>query len=175
MPSKPLACGSRRPLLWTRSGYPLCMESGIPSRDTAWAMSEENLAAIKRGYEALNRGDASAMSALAGNVATGNLEWEVIGSFPGREGLYAGPNAMQAWMDAIRSEWKEFEVSLDEVLHDGEDVVVVAELLRGRRRGSGEKVERRIFSAYWFEEGKLRRRAPFSERTAALEAAGLSE
>jgi ketosteroid isomerase-like protein len=66
-------------------------------------------------------------------------------------------------------------VSLDEVLHEGDNVVVVAELLRGRGRGSGVEVEMRVFSAYWFENGKLRRRAAFTERKDALEAAGLRE
>jgi ketosteroid isomerase-like protein len=136
-------------------------------------MSEETLAALKRGYEALNRGDTSAMSELAGERATRDLEWGAIGSSPGREGLYQGPDAIEVWMDHIRSEWEEFEVRLDEVLHDEEDLVVVAEVLRGRGREGGEEVEMRIFSTYWFENGKLRRRAPFVERTAALEAAGL--
>jgi hypothetical protein len=31
----------------------------------------------------------------------------------------------------------------------------------------------RVFSAYWFQQGKLRRRAEFTERKLALEAAGL--
>ena len=57
----------------------------------------------------------------------------------------------------------------------GDDLVVVTELLRGRGRGSGAEVEMRVFSAYWFEEGKVRRRAAFTERKAALEAAGLRE
>jgi hypothetical protein len=54
-------------------------------------------------------------------------------------------------------------------------VVVVAERLRGRGRGSGVEVEMQIFSTYWFEEGKIRRRAAFTERTDALEAAGLRQ
>jgi hypothetical protein len=33
----------------------------------------------------------------------------------------------------------------------------------------------RVFSAYWFENGKIRRRAAFTERREALEAAGLRE
>ena len=82
---------------------------------------------------------------------------------------------MQEWMEVIRSEWEEFEVSLDEVLHDGDEMAVVAELLRGRGRGSGVEVEMRVFAAYWFEGGKIRRRAAFTERQGALEAAGLSE
>ena len=94
-------------------------------------------------------------------------------SFPGVEGLYRGPEAVQEWADLIHSDWEEFEVSLDEVLYDGDDVVVVAELLRAR--GSGVELERRVFAGYWFEEGKLRKRVAFTERGAALEAARLRE
>ena len=136
-------------------------------------MSEETIAVIQRGYEAFNRGDESAISELVGEHATRDLEWKAIASFPGGEGLYQGPGAIQALMDAIRSEWEEFEVSLDEVLHDGEEVLVLAELFRGRARESGAEVEARIFSTYWFENGRLWKRAPFTERKAALEAAGL--
>ena len=82
---------------------------------------------------------------------------------------------MQEWMNVIRSEWEDFRVTLDEVLHVEGDVLVVTELLRGRGRESGVEVEMRVFSAYWFEQGKLRRRAAFTERTEALEAAGLRE
>jgi ketosteroid isomerase-like protein len=134
-------------------------------------MSEETLAILKRAYEGFNQGDMS----LTVELATPNVEWGATGAFPGVEGKYHGPEAIQVWMDVIRSEWETFEVSLDEVLHDGDDVVVVTELLRGRGRESGVEVEMRVFSAYWFEEGKVRRRAAFTEQKAALEAAGLRE
>ena len=71
--------------------------------------------------------------------------------------------------------WEEFEVSLDDVLHEGDDVVVVTELLSGRGRESGVEVEMRVFSAYWFENGKIRKRAAFTDRRQALEAVGLRE
>jgi ketosteroid isomerase-like protein len=138
-------------------------------------MSEETLATLRRGHQAFNRGDPSALRELAREIATADVEWGATGAFPGVEGIYRGPEAMSEWMEVIRSVWDEFEVSLDEVLHDGDDVVVVAELLRGRGRGSGVEVEMRIFSAYWFEEGKFQRRAAFAERKKALEAAGLRE
>jgi ketosteroid isomerase-like protein len=138
-------------------------------------MSKETLATLRRGYEAFNRGDTSVIREFAREVATPDVEWGATGAFPGVDGMYRGPEAIQEWMDVIRSAWEEFEVSLDEVLHDGDDVVVVAERLRGRGRGSGVEVEMRIFSTYWFEEGKLRRRAAFTERKEALEAAGLEE
>ena len=40
------------------------------------------------------------------------------GVFAGIEGLYRGPEALQQWADVIHSDWKDFEVSLDKVLHD---------------------------------------------------------
>ncbi|HEY6638158.1 MAG TPA: nuclear transport factor 2 family protein [Solirubrobacterales bacterium] len=138
-------------------------------------MSEENLANLRRGYEAFTRGDPSVLLGLAREIATPDIQWGATGTFPGVEGRYQGPEAMQEWMEAIRSAWEEFEVTLDEVLHDGGDVIVVTERLRGRGRGSGAEVEMRIFSAYWFEGGKIRRRDAFTEREEALGAAGLSE
>jgi ketosteroid isomerase-like protein len=79
-------------------------------------------------------------------------------------------------MELIRAEWKDFEVKLDEVLHDGDNVLVVADLLRCRGRESGVEVEMKLYSAYWFDDnGKLRRRASFTEPRDALQVAGQSE
>jgi ketosteroid isomerase-like protein len=78
-------------------------------------------------------------------------------------------------MDTIRAAWEKFEVTPDEVVRDEGDVLVVAERQRGRGRGSGVEVVMRVFSVYCFREGKIRRRQAFTERKAALEAAGLSE
>ena len=138
-------------------------------------MSQETLAILRRGYDRFTRGDTAAMLEFARELGTSDMEWGATGAFPGVEGTYRGPEAIKEWMDVIRSAWVKFEVSLDEVLYDGDDVVVVTELLRGRGRESGVDVEMRVFSTYWFEHGKIRRRASFTERTAALEAAGLSE
>ena len=94
----------------------------------------EMLETLRRGYEAFSRGD---MSAVAG-LATRDVEWGTTGAFAGIDGLYRGPEVIQQWADAIHSDWGDVEVSLDEVLHDGGDVVVVAERLRGRDRARGE-------------------------------------
>jgi ketosteroid isomerase-like protein len=138
-------------------------------------MSQENVETLKRGYEVFNRGDSSEIVEFAREIGAPDVEWGATGAFPGVESMYRGPEAIQDWMEIIRSEWKDFEVSLDEVLHDGDEVLVVAERLRGRGRESGAEVEMRVFSAYWFAGGKLKRRAAFTDPREALEAAGLSE
>jgi len=134
-------------------------------------MSRETFANLKRGYEAFNRGDAS----VAMDLATPDVEWGTSGTFPGLVGVYRGPEALPRWMDTIRSAWEKFEVTPDEVVRDEGDVLVVVERQRGRGRGSGVEVVMRVFSVYRFREGKIRRRQAFTEREAALEAAGLSE
>jgi ketosteroid isomerase-like protein len=131
----------------------------------------ENLAILRRGYEAFNRGDVSEVAQLT----TVDVEWGATGAFPGVDGVYRGPGAMQEWVDLIRSEWEAFEVTLGEILHDEDDLLVVCELLRGRGRSSHAEVEMRVFSVYRLDHGKVRKRQAFTEREAALDAAGLSE
>jgi ketosteroid isomerase-like protein len=96
-------------------------------------MPERALAILERGYEAFNRDDPSAVIANA----TPDAEWGATGAFPSVATLYRGPQAIREWMKAIRSEWEEFEVGVDEVLHEEGGLIVVAERLRGRGRGSG--------------------------------------
>jgi ketosteroid isomerase-like protein len=130
----------------------------------------ESLAMLRRGYEAFNRGDMSEVAQLT----TADVEWGATGTFPGVDGVYRGPGAMQEWVDLIRSEWEEFEVTLDEVLHDEDDLLVVCELLRGRGRSSHVDVEMRVFSLYRLDQGRVRKREAFTEREDALKTAGLS-
>ena len=46
-------------------------------------MSEENLASLRRGYEAFNRGDPSVLVGVARDIATPDIEWGATGTFPG--------------------------------------------------------------------------------------------
>lgn len=127
------------------------------------------VAAMKERYRAFNAADPEGLRELV----VPDVEWGATGKFPGMERLYRGPDAVVEWMETVRSEWQEFEVGLDEVLHDGGDLLVVGERLRGRGRESGVEVEMAVYAAYWFEGDKVRRRAAFTEREEALRAAGL--
>lgn len=130
-------------------------------------MPRENLELIRRGHEAFSRGD---LSWVRGSVAE-DVEWLPTGTFPGLEGVYRGVDAIDKWMATIRAEWEEFEVSLEEVLREEAEVIVIVERLWGRGRESGAEAEMRVFSVYRFNaEGKVTRRQAFTSREAALEA-----
>jgi ketosteroid isomerase-like protein len=136
----------------------------------AWPTTEENVETLRRGYRAFTRGDVAAVT----HLVAPDVEWGAT-AFPGIERVYRGHDGMQRWMDDIRSAWAMFEVTLDAVVHDGGDLVVVGERVRGRGRESDVAVEMDVFSTYWFEAGRLRKRSTFTDTKGALEAAGLRE
>jgi len=100
-----------------------------------------------------------------------DVEWRPTGAFIGLDGVYRGPDAIEEWMDTIRAEWEEFEVSLLEVLEEAPDSLLVTERIWGRGRESGAEAEMRVYSAYGFDsEGRVNRRASFTELEPAREA-----
>jgi ketosteroid isomerase-like protein len=79
-------------------------------------------------------------------------------------------------MKILHSEWETFRVSLDEVVEDAGDAVVLTERLSGRGRESGIEVEMQVFSVYWSEGGKIAARRSFrtrEEAVAALRSSGV--
>jgi ketosteroid isomerase-like protein len=122
---------------------------------------------IQIGYDGFNRGDLTE----AREIVTKDVEWKTTGTFPGIEGVYRGPDALDDWMESLRAEWQEFEVSLAEVLAETEHAIVVAESLWGRGRESGVEVEMHTSAVYRFNaEGKLTLREAFTSADEALAA-----
>lgn len=130
-------------------------------------MGDQKLENLKRGHQGFNQGDPEVVIELS----TPNVEWATTGKFPGMREVYRGPDAIRSWTETLRNAWTEFEVSLEEIIRDDEDLLVVVEQLRGCGRESGAWVEMRIYTVYWFEDGKVRRREACNDREAALEAA----
>jgi ketosteroid isomerase-like protein len=129
-------------------------------------MSQELLEKIQIGHEGFSRGD---LTEAKRNLSD-DVEWGTTGAWPGLEGVYRGKDALDEWMQILHSEWDRFGVSLDEVIRDDGDVMVLAERLKGRGRESGIEVEMQVFSVYWAEGGKIVRRRSFTTRDQALEA-----
>jgi ketosteroid isomerase-like protein len=105
-------------------------------------MAEQHLEAIRKGHEAFNQGDLGP----AKHTLTDDVEWGTTGTWPGLSGTFHGPDALDAWMETIRAEWDEFEVSLIEVLREEDQAVIVAERLWGRGAESGIEVDMNIYS-----------------------------
>ena len=130
-------------------------------------MPRRHVDTIQIGYDGFNRGDLTE----AREILAEDVVWTTTGMFPGLEGVYNGREALDEWMDVLRAEWREFDVSLAEVLTEREDAVVVAERLRGRGRESGAEVEMYTYAVYRFNaEGKLTLREAFSTPEEALAA-----
>lgn len=125
---------------------------------------------MRTGHAAFSRGDLPAIARLM----VDDVDWGTSAAFPGLEPVYRGPDALERWVDAVRSAWEWFEVTIDEVIRDEGDALVIAERLRGRGRESGAEVDMRIFAVYWFDGDKLARRRVFDSRAEALEGARLT-
>jgi ketosteroid isomerase-like protein len=133
-------------------------------------MSGEKIDIIRSGYAAFSKGD---VDALKPTVAE-NVDWGTSGAFPGLEPVYRGPDALERWMDAVLSAWEWFDVTIDAVLSDQDDFLVIRERLRGRGRESGAEVDMHLVSVYWFEGGRLAKRRVFDSEREALAAVGLA-
>ena len=130
-------------------------------------MPGRHVETIREGHEGFTRGD---LSWAKTNVAE-DVEWGTTGDFPGLEGVYRGPDALEDWMQTVRAEWDEFRVAMDQVLREEDDAIAIAERLWGRGRQSGAEAEMLVFSVYRFrEDGKVAKREVFSTAEEALAA-----
>jgi SnoaL-like domain len=115
----------------------VAMESSTASRDTAKAMSEENVETARRVLETVSRDGPEAV--LRGMPP--EFVWDASPTgIPGL-GLYRGPNEIRSFFE----DWfkvfpfEEWEVALDEFIGHGDQVVVKA-----RQRGRARAAEQRL-------------------------------
>ena len=87
----------------------------------------------------------------------------------------------QPWVDAAlrnRNEWldtwEEHELGVEEAVEDGDDVVVLVHIW-ARGRGSGIEADVRFYAQFKVRDGKVAYIYDHEDRSAAMQAAGLSE
>jgi ketosteroid isomerase-like protein len=145
------------------------MESGSPWRDTAWAMSEENVEVVRRAIAAWNDGDISIYRDLyAADVVAeaGPLGLEGIGAIH-------GPEAIMAIYEKMRDSFERDELIADHALANDESLVVPVRW-RGVARGTTTMVEQRLFIGYRFRDGSITFQGWYDSVEKACEAVGLS-
>jgi ketosteroid isomerase-like protein len=131
-------------------------------------MSKENVEAIHRGVDAMNRGELDPILDL---IDDGVL-WEPLrASF---EGSYRGHAGMRRyWADTAES-FEFFEVRFAELRDLGDRVLAIG-TVRARGRDSGAEIEIATAAIFTFREARLVHYKDYGDRRTAFEAAGLEE
>jgi ketosteroid isomerase-like protein len=139
-------------------------------------MSQENVEAVRRGYDAFNNiasGDWDAYDRWLEDFADPEVVLIEAPQFTGpRE--YRGWEGLRQWAKTGWELFEEVSYQPEEFIDAGDEVVVVAHV-SGRGRGSGASVDMPLFQVFTLEHGKSLRIRAFFSKDEALEAAGLSE
>jgi uncharacterized protein len=154
-----------------RSGFPETAEPSARcrSRDTARAMSEENVEIVRRLYEAVNSAGIEAAMELVhpDAIVVPPPNWPEAST---RRGLAVQEFARQ-WVETFEA----FRVEPERYLDTGGEQVVAYVRDRGRIRGTDTEIDARLIHVWTVTAGKIIRWEVFSDEAQALEAAGLSE
>jgi ketosteroid isomerase-like protein len=138
-------------------------------------MSQENVEAVRVWVEAINRGEAETLVALA-DPEVDYLPY--LASLAGEAGAYRGHSGLRQYVRDLSEAWAWYHVEIH-VLHDLGDNVLMEGRLEARGRSSGLEVKEEMAWLHSFREGsgpgRYTRLRFFPNRTQALEAAGLSE
>jgi ketosteroid isomerase-like protein len=117
-------------------------------------MSQENVEAIRRAYEAYNR--------------------ETTGAVPGTRSVYRGPEGWREFAGWMREEFYDARIEIHELTEAG-DQVLAEVTLQGRGKQSGVETRWALWHLWTVQDGKVVRGQALTRRDEALEAAGLSE
>jgi ketosteroid isomerase-like protein len=132
-------------------------------------MSHENVEAIRAVYERFGKGDFEASLDLVDPLVLFVLGPE----FP-ESGTYLGLERLAEYTRGFLEPWSRITIEAEEITDAG-DSVVAAVRQRGVGDESGAATEFRYFQVWSFRGRKVIRLENFRQRSAALEAAGLSE
>jgi ketosteroid isomerase-like protein len=130
-------------------------------------MSQENVEIVRVTYEAFNRGESSLAS------FTTDLELDTTEVSPDGS-IVRGAEAAESEMQAYWKTFDDFRVAVEEVIHADDECVVCVVRDRGRLPGSDAEISNRFFNVFSFRDGRIARLSFHTDRSRALEAAGLS-
>jgi uncharacterized protein len=128
-------------------------------------MAEANVDTLRRGYEALNRGDLSEVKGLIDDEIVwdpGELSPDGQQGSRGRESFVA---FVQSWMDAF----DDFRIDPYEVIED-ESFLIAFVRQSGRGRASGAPIEIAIAHVWTIDDGRAIRLESYRTEREALDA-----
>src|SRR6185295_19100600 len=140
----------------------------FPLRDTARAMSQENVEIVRRGVEALARNDWDTI--LAG--CDPDVEWVEMPSLGPDVATYTGTEELRDAVQSWTQKWTEYKLEVSRYAQAGDEVVVLSQE-RGRGTLSGVEVERHLGQVLTLQDGKVVCVRLYGNWSEALEAAGL--
>jgi ketosteroid isomerase-like protein len=133
-------------------------------------MSQENVEMVYRAIDAFNRRDLNGFLAIMDtDIEFTPYEVMVQGGSP-----YRGHDGVRSWWDESFAVLPDLRAEIYEVRDLG-DVAFVSGRLRGHGAGSGAPIERQMWLAIEWRNGREVWWASFESEAQALEAAGLRE
>ena len=133
-------------------------------------MSRENVEVVRIFFDARNRRDIDALLACL----SADAQFDLSESRSPYRGRYVGHQQVRGVFEDIFEAWENFELSLEDPVEAG-DQVVVSVLVRASGRGSGVQLQGQGANVFTVRNGKIVGFRLFQSRGDALEAAGLSE
>jgi uncharacterized protein len=139
-------------------------------RDTARAMSRENVERSRLAYEAFTSALATGDWEAFSEFVHPDFQWKAVQDLNPYQGLDGMKASLAGWSEA----WESWRSAAEEFIDAG-DSVIIAHRIQGRARQSGLELDSRYYLVCDIREGKLWRLRQFFERAEALETVGRSE
>ena len=130
-------------------------------------MREQDLEALRRGYEAWNRGDLGKVLELVDP----DIEWRPGEDAP-EPGEATGREGFRRFIESWTESFEELQIEPREVVVAGDHVVVVVVDQRGRGRGSGIELDITTVHVWRIRAGRAVGGYAFRTREEALAAVG---
>jgi ketosteroid isomerase-like protein len=132
-------------------------------------MSQENVEAILRGFDAFNADD------LDRFLDECDPEVELYSRFVEVGGVYRGYVGIRRWHQDLIDTWEYLRLELERLIDVDDQTVAALLVLYGKGRASGVEVRQEIAHVVTLRAGKIARLVVYTDRAEALEAVGLEE
>ena len=155
--------------------------SRSPARDTAWAMSDENVELVRRFYlflpdlrDANPEDEREWIDQMFRDYLDEQFEVRLPSDYPEGEPVFQGREDTPQIIAWLRETWGEWRYEPDRFFDVGDQVVVFGRVV-AKGGGSGVPIEVETAQVWTIRGGRATSMHAYRDRAEALEAAGLSE